>query len=115
MTNLPGLTPFTEDRPMGARPLSQKFPQQDVRIQAPGLRPAASPVETFARPVAPQRDTQLEQFIDGLSTINPALQRFGSVQRAKDEDTADSYEPPRLHRRPFGLSHAAICCSPSMT
>ncbi len=23
-------------------------------------------------------------------------------------------EPPRLHRRPFGLSHAAICCSPSM-
>lgn len=27
----------------------------------------------------------------------------------------EACEPPRHHRRPFGLSHAAICCSPSMT
>ncbi|SHG33156.1 hypothetical protein SAMN02745157_4037 [Kaistia soli DSM 19436] len=90
MVKLPGLTPFAEDRPMGGRPVSRKVPQQDVRIQAPGLRLAASPVDTYSRPAAPQRDTQLDQFIDGLSTINPALQRFGSVQRAMDEDTAET-------------------------
>lgn len=91
MARIPGLTPFSEDRPQPGSRVKRGVPQQDVRLPAPGLRPAASPVETYSRPAAPQRDPFLDGLADSLSALNPALQRFGSVQQAKDEDTADSY------------------------
>ncbi len=56
-------------------------------------------------PVKAGRFTSLYDFGRGYTDTGS----FGSDQ------TTDHIEPPRLHRRPFGLSHAAICCSPSMT
>jgi len=90
MARIPGLTPISEDRPQPGNRIKQGVPQQEVRIQAPGLRPAASPVETYSRPAQPQRDPVLDGLADGLAALNPALQRFGSVQRAKEEDTVEA-------------------------
>lgn len=91
MARLPGLTPFTEDRPQPASRIKQGVPRQDARIQAPGLRPSASPVDTYSRPAAPQPDPVLDGIADALAPWGPALARFGTIRQAQDEDTADAY------------------------
>ncbi len=54
---------------------------------------------------------------DGLrSDRSHVLRRIVQISpRQGRMQVGRSNEPPRLHRRPFGSSHAAICCSPSMT
>ncbi len=72
--------------------------------------------------------TLIRQVLGAVSQFEKAM-LVGKLKGARDRRRADGgaiqagsdgkrrrtrVEPPRLHRRPFGLSHAAICCSPSM-
>lgn len=78
-----GLTPFREDQPKGSRRSQRNVPQEAARIRAPGLTPQARPVETYhSTPQAP-RTNDLIQLADTLSSLNPALARFGSASLEK--------------------------------
>ncbi|MFG1244592.1 hypothetical protein [Xanthobacter versatilis] len=61
------------------------------------------------------RITQLRQMTTKADTIKVETVELKRATALDYEERRALCEPPRLHRRPFGLSHAAICCSPSMT
>ena len=94
MAQLPGLSPFTEDRPdaggrVGAR-VQVNTPQFQRRA-----RPTSTGVDTYSRPGAPQIDTgtDLAQLAQSLSALNPALARFAEVeQQSRQEDAQAAVE-----------------------
>jgi hypothetical protein len=48
-------------------------------VEVGPLRPAASPVNTYARPPQPVRDDRLARLADALGSLNQGLQQFGSA------------------------------------
>ncbi len=89
MTLLPGLRPFTEDRP-DVSAARGAVPQQEARIRAPGLSPAASPLNTFVRPPTAPQDDSAQRLAAALSGMNPSLQRFASVLAEEGKDEVSS-------------------------
>lgn len=89
MARVSGLRPFTEDRPdVGGRVGGR------VQVQTPqarvGLRPTASPVDTYSRPARPA-DDGLGRLAQSLASLNPSLLRFADTihqERVEEVDAA---------------------------
>ena len=90
MAQVPGLRPFTEDRPsvdgrVGGR----------VQVQTPqyrsGLRATTSPVDTYVRPQRPGiEDGGLAQLAQSLSSLNPTLARFANTLQQEKRQEVDA-------------------------
>ena len=78
MTRVPGLTPFSEDRPDVDRKRPGRVPVRDQIREAPELRPTARPLDTYAH-VQTVKDDNLDDVVNAFSALNPALLRFGSA------------------------------------
>ena len=93
MAMTPGLRPFREDAPQGARRDKRAIGIKDVPERMPALRPTAAPVDPYTRPEPPAKGDPLAQLADSLGQLNPALQRFGTAyMQQKKEDTTSSID-----------------------
>ena len=85
---LPGLTRITEDgsRSPGNRNRGRVDTPSASTIRLPGLRPAASPVDTYARPErAPIGSNGFEALAEALGSIQPSINNFINLQARKEE------------------------------
>lgn len=87
MALTPGLIPFTEDRPETGGRQNGRMVVRDPSLDAPRLRPAAAPVETFNRPEQAPADDSTMQLAKALAGLNPSLTRFfdGEVRERQDD------------------------------
>lgn len=90
MARVPGLSSFREDAPEGRSRNKQALGQREYQPRLPALRPNAAPIDTYLRPTPVEKDTEMLQLADALSSLNPALQRWGTMAQAekKDSDTS---------------------------
>jgi hypothetical protein len=59
------------------------------RLADPGIRPAAAPIDSFVRPantLDPNVGAKAQQLAQALSTISPALGRFGATLQARSNE-----------------------------
>ncbi|QRM39463.1 hypothetical protein F3X89_17360 [Rhizobium rhizogenes] len=100
---LPGLTP--NDDVVARTGASQNTGRVVTNYQGPktpGLRPAASPVDMYARPERAPIDNRLSDLAEALGSLNPALQRY--AQNVKEEK--DQLLPAHLAQRYGGRTFA---------
>ncbi len=92
MTFLPGLRPIAEDR-RSTEPSRRGGRVQTPsagNIRKPSLRPAASPVDTYARPEqAPLGSNSAEALAKSLAGIQPSLNEFFRTTIQKDSRPSD--------------------------
>lgn len=76
MARVPGLRPVPDDRPAPRRGRPRGRVQAPTVSATPGLRPVASPVDTYSRPQRPSEDNTLLRLASGLAAVQPSLTRF---------------------------------------
>lgn len=77
MSKVAGLRPTDADRPE-LRQKKGRVTTQRSRAPQVGLTPAASPVSTYVRPMAPPDDNTLGQLADSLSSVNQRLEKWAA-------------------------------------
>lgn len=95
---LPGLTPVTEERQgtPGNRNQGRAQTPSASNIKAPGLRPTASPVDTYARPAqAPIGSNMFEALAQSLASIQPSINNFIGMQAEQQLPTDKDYAAAR--------------------
>jgi len=60
-------------------------PLVNTESRPEGLRPVATPVSRYSAPPVAPRDDRLNQLADALSSLNPALQKWGALQAENKE------------------------------
>lgn len=86
MALVPGLRGGLQERPEGERNTGRVGLQTDGVPRMPKLHAQAAPIETYTRPVAIPKDDNAQRLISALSTLNPALLRFGEAMKTESKD-----------------------------
>jgi hypothetical protein len=82
--------------------------------KTPGLRPAASPVDMYARPERAPIDNRLADLADALGALNPALQRFGKAAAEEKDELLPARVAQRYGGRTFDEQKALMKDDPDM-
>lgn len=87
-----GLRNLNEGPHVGGRASARVQAPDPNSLRAPGLRPTASPVDTYIQPQAPQQGNEWLSVAKALGAINPAitgfLQEEGMRRKQEQEDLA---------------------------
>lgn len=109
MTNrVPGLRPHS-DRPSSGGTLKGR-PQAPTadQLQTPGLKPTASPVDTYARPQAPSGDNNLLNFANALASISPSLNNYLQEESGRRQQEMEDLANRRFAGMSFEEAHSAV-------